>query len=398
MLVDMIINQFGNGQRPKYVAIFGVGQSGLLLKKYLQDSGLTVNFFCDNDSKKQGIMIEGSPCISFDELCQYKSDVVVLVSPYKSDEIMKELEKYEFPNVISSDILKLLRFVPNTKNENAFKNVPYIGHFYSLYPDIDKIMKKSEKVFNPNKQILDIDFHEDHQLSILNQMINLYSTLPKWEYISVELGSTPLRHRFGNTSLSAGDAIGLHCMLRILKPRKVIEVGSGYTSAVTLDTNEFYLDNKIELTFIEPYPTTLKSILKETDQINLIEKGLQEVPLEVFEKLEYGDILFIDSTHVSKIDSDVNYLFFEIFPRLKKGVYIHLHDIFYPFEYPKQWILDGVIWNELYLLRAFLQNNSNYSIVFFQNMMEQKYMEVFLEKWPLNVPVHGGSIWIMKNY
>ncbi len=135
-------------------------------------------------------------------------------------------------------------------------------------------------------------------------------------------------------------------MLRILSPKKFIEVGSGFTSAVTLDTNEFYLDNKIELTFIKPNANLLKSILKKTDNINLIEKGLQDVPLDVFEQLESGDVLFIDSTHVSKIGSDVNYLFFEILPRLKKGVYIHLHDIFYPFEYPKQWILDGM--NSIY--------------------------------------------------
>jgi predicted O-methyltransferase YrrM len=396
MLVDMIFKRFENGQKPKYVTIFGAGQNGLLLNKYLKNSDVTVNFFCDNNSKKHGTAINGVLCISFEELRLYKDDVVIFVSPYKSDEIVAELEKCGFPHIIASDFLKLLRFVPQTNNDNVYNLFPYIGHFYSLYPDIDEIIEKSETVFDPKREVKDIDFHEENQISILNQMIELYSSIPEWVDISIELGTTSLRHRYENPNLSAADAIGLHCMLRILKPKKMIEVGSGYTSAVTLDTNEFYLDNQIQLTFIEPYPNILKSILKETDKINLIEKGLQDVPLEVFEQLESGDVLFIDSTHVSKIDSDVNYLFFEILPRLKKGVYIHIHDIFYPFEYPKQWIIDGMIWNELYLLRAFLQNNASYSIVYFQNMMEQKYMNIFLGKWPLNVPIHGGSIWLEK--
>lgn len=113
--------------------------------------------------------------------------------------------------------------------------------------------------------------------------------------------------------------------------------------------------------------------------------------------MEEGDVLFIDSIHVSKVGSDVNYLFFEISPRLKKGVYIHLHDIFYPFEYPKEWIFSGKVWNELYLLRAFLQNNYNYKILFFQNIMEKRHKDKFMEKWPLNAPIHGGSIWLQKN-
>lgn len=119
--------------------------------------------------------------------------------------------------------------------------------------------------------------------------------------------------------------------------------------------------------------------------------------LEFFGQLEFGDILFIDSTHVSKAGSDVNYLLFEILPRLKSGVYIHFHDIFYPFEYPEEWVLHSdMIWNELYVLRAFLQNNQEYSIKFFQNFMEQEYGDLYLEHWPLKEKPHGGSLWIQK--
>lgn len=122
----------------------------------------------------------------------------------------------------------------------------------------------------------------------------------------------------------------------------------------------------------------------------------KEVDLSYFEQLEKGDILFIDSTHISKIGSDVNYLLFEILPRLKKGVYIHFHDIFYPFEYPYEWYKkDGWIWNELYMLRAFLMNNKNYRIIFFVDYLSKKYTAKMQECLNMNNPF-GGSLWIEK--
>lgn len=395
IFLDSILSQFDTEYKDNIV-VFGAGQNGIQLKKYLLDNQLNVNFFCDNDKTKHGKLIDGIPCISFVELCKYKENTLVIVSPIKSEEINKILKDNKFCYIPFDGFWKIAKFIPITNIPNAYNYFPQIGHFYSLYPNLDEIIGKSEILFNNNKKVLDIDLNEKEQLIFLHQMIDLYNSIPKWEDISVELGTTPLRYRLKNSALSAGDAIGLHCMLRLLKPKRMIEVGSGFSSAVTLDTNEFYLKNQVQLTFIEPYPKTLKAILKETDQVELIQNRLQDVSFKVFEKLESGDILFIDSTHVSKIDSDVNYLFFEILPRLKKGVYIHLHDIFYPFEYPKQWIVDGKVWNELYLLRAFLQNNSNFSIVFFHNMLEQKYSDIFMKNWPLKNDIHGGSIWLRK--
>lgn len=221
-------------------------------------------------------------------------------------------------------------------------------------------------------------------------MTALYENLPDWRL-------QKYRAQYGNTSLSAGDMIGLCTMLQILKPKKMIEVGSGWSSAVSLDTNEYILEKSISLSFIEPYPQLLYSVLREDDEIELMVQGLEDVDLNYFQMLNDGDILFIDSTHVSKMGSDVNYLFFEILPRLKKGVYVHLHDIFYPFEYPWKWIEEtGMVWNELYVLRAFLQNNSEWEIVFFQNMMEKIHEEIFREKWPVDMPIHGASFWMRK--
>lgn len=395
-LIDILFNEINSNNKYKKIVIFGAGENGLLLCRYLKSSNIHISFFCDNNTEKQGTLINEVPCISLEELTQYNEDVMVFISPDKSEEIFEQLKKNKFSSIIPSELVKILKAIPYSTNSNYLNQLPDFGHFYSLYPNIDEIMERKEKVFDEYKEVNDIDLNEKEQIEMLKKMSKLYSSLPQWPNITISPGISSLRYRIGNLSLSLGDAVGLHCMLRILQPKKMIEVGSGFTSAVTLDTNEFYLNNSIELTFIEPYPELLKSVVKNSDTINLIESGLQDVPLEVFEKLENGDILFIDSTHVSKINSDVNYLFFEILPRLKQGVYIHLHDIFYPFEYPQKWIEDGMIWNELYILRAFLQNNHDYEVVFFQNMMEKRHINIFLENWAYDSEVFGGSFWMKK--
>lgn len=187
-------------------------------------------------------------------------------------------------------------------------------------------------------------------------------------------------------------------MLRHLMPKKVIEIGSGFSSCATLDTNEMFFNGSLELTFIEPYPDLLMSLIKKEDtkNINVIPQRLQDVELSEFETLEANDILFIDSTHVSKINSDVNLIFFEILPVLSSGVYIHFHDIFFPFEYPKHWIYEGRAWNEIYMLRAFLQYNSNFSIVLMNTFMEHFHEPFFREEMPLCLKNRGGSIWVRK--
>ena len=122
---------------------------------------------------------------------------------------------------------------------------------------------------------------------------------------------------------------------------------------------------------IEPFPQLLESLITDDDRnrITILGDMLQDVPLQTFSSLSAGDFLVIDSTHVSKIDSDVNHIFFNILPSINSGVYIHFHDIYYPFEYPKEWIYQGRAWNELYILRAFLQYNPAFEIVFFNSML-----------------------------
>jgi hypothetical protein len=131
-----------------------------------------------------------------------------------------------------------------------------------------------------------------------------------------------------------------------------------------MDINERLFGNQIKITCIEPYPELLCSLFLERDRDTqvIIPQSLQDTDLGLFESLVGNDILFIDSTHVSKIDSEVNYLLFQILPTLSSNVCVHFHDIFYPFEYPKEWVYEGRSWNENYILRSFLQYNSSFRI------------------------------------
>jgi hypothetical protein len=187
-------------------------------------------------------------------------------------------------------------------------------------------------------------------------------------------------------------------MMLHVKPKRIIEIGSGYSSCVSLDTNELFFHDSISCIFIEPYPELLYSLLKRSDfeNIKIIAGNLQDIELHTFTQLSAGDILFIDSTHVSKVDSDVNYILFKILPVLQSGVYIHFHDIYFPFEYPKEWVYQGRAWNEAYLLRAFLQYNHDYEIVTFNSFLGCFHPETISRLMPLCAKNPGSSIWIRK--
>jgi predicted O-methyltransferase YrrM len=165
------------------------------------------------------------------------------------------------------------------------------------------------------------------------------------------------RYYIENDYLPLSDAFTLSGIIQKEKPRKIIEIGSGFSSAVMLDTLD-RINMSAELTFIEPYPDRLYSLLSGRDRSTstvLVQK-VQEVCLSVFDQLEAQDLLFIDSSHVAKVGSDVTFILLRILPRLKAGVLVHFHDIFYPFSYPVSWIRIGRAWNESLFLRACLNN------------------------------------------
>jgi hypothetical protein len=123
---------------------------------------------------------------------------------------------------------------------------------------------------------------------------------------------------------------------------------------------------------------------------------VQDIDLGLFESLEPGDLLFIDSSHVVKFGNDLHFLFFNVLPVLKKGVFVHFHDIFFPFEYPDAWLREGRYWNECYFLRAFLSGNRDWRIVFFNDFANREFGEFIESRMPLCRKNFGGSIYLQK--
>jgi|WetSurSiteA1Bulk_404760.scaffolds.fasta_scaffold00147_2 hypothetical protein len=270
------------------------------------------------------------------------------------------------------------------------------GHYYSPLPDIEAIKLEEAKIFHTYPDSLPgVDLNVERQLHLFNEFKKIYKEQPFHDDKQENL-----RFYFNNDAYPHGDGILLYCFIRYLKPKKIIDIGSGYSSCVILDTNELYFNNAINCTFIDPYPERLLAFIKERDRqkIEIIPKKLQEIDIDFFSQLSSDDLLVIDSTHVSKVNSDVNYLFFHILPLLKRGIYIHFHDIFYPFEYPKEWIYQGFAWNESYMLRAFLQYNTAFRIQFFSSYMFHFYRKEYVEEMPRCTEKIGGSIYIRKDF
>jgi len=267
------------------------------------------------------------------------------------------------------------------------------GHFYSPIPDPNEIRGRQERIFSVPPELPGIDLNAKGQLDLLKELVAFYGEMP-----FTEEKKQGLRYYFNNVAFCHTDAVVLYSVLRWLKPKRLIEVGSGFSSAVTLDTDELFLSGSLDITFIEPFPQTLNVLLTEKDRqrATLINKPLQDVGVGLFRELRAGDILFIDSTHVAKTGSDVNCIFFELLPALEPGVWIHFHDIMYPFEYPKEWVYEGRAWNETYMLRAFLQYNDDYRIRLFNTYLHAFHGDVFEKKMPVCLKNTGGSIWIEK--
>jgi hypothetical protein len=289
----------------------------------------------------------------------------------ESDAIRHEIE----------DLKRLQGFVPP-------------GHFYSPIPDLDELLNvDGEFIGGTSKKTPGIELNDHEQLELLKRFSDFYREMP----FQAEK-QEGMRYYFENPAYSYSDAILLHCMIRHLKPNRIIEVGSGFSSCMILDTNDLFFDSSISTTFIEPYPELLMSLLGDPDQdrVNIIPSRLQDVDLSKFDELEENDILFIDSTHVSKINSDVNRIFFDVLPRLSSGVHIHFHDIFFPFEYPKEWLLEGRAWNEAYMLKAFLQFNHAFRPVLMNTYMTNFHESFFEENMPLCLKNTGASIWLKR--
>jgi hypothetical protein len=268
------------------------------------------------------------------------------------------------------------------------------GHFYSPLPSLDEVRRDAGRLFGPPPETLPgIELNEAAQLGLLQEIKRYYGDLPFPSENSAER-----RYFYENLTYSYSDAIFLYGMIRHAAPRRIGEVGSGHSSCVMVDTAELFLSGHVDFTFIEPYPDRPLSLLRPEDlrRVKILAQRVQDVALEPFLALERNDILFIDSSHVMKIGSDVHHLLTEILPRLRPGVYVHIHDVMYPFEYPEEWITEGRAWNEAYALRVFLTFNDVFEIVLFNTYLERFHRDIFERDMPLCLKNEGGSIWLRR--
>jgi hypothetical protein len=284
------------------------------------------------------------------------------------------------------------RFNPYISNQ--FLHFAPPGHYYSPIPDLEFIDRHRNRLFDRQvRSVPGIDLRTEQQLALLEEFAHYYADLPfKAEQ------SPDRRYYFENDFFKHGDAIALYSMLRHLRPRRVIEAGSGFSSAVMLDTNDLFLSGAVAFTFIEPASARLMSLLTDEDKkrCEIITSPIQDVPLELFALLEPNDVLFIDSSHVASIGSDVVHLLTHVLPALEKGVVVHFHDVFWPFEYPEEWIRQGRAWNEVYMLKAFLQFNASFEILLFNSYLAVHYRNELERRAPLAMKTPACSIWIRK--
>lgn len=274
------------------------------------------------------------------------------------------------------------------------------GHFHSPIPTkrhVDAGLAGADPA--SVERIPGIDLREDEQLRLFRQTAEWFSD------ISFASKPTPQRRYYlDNVYFSYADAFSLYGMLRTFTPNQIIEIGSGFSSAAMLDISD-QLAISPSFIFVDPHPTRFLSLIRPEDKATatIHSCGAQSLGPGLFARLQANDFLFIDSSHIAKIGSDVNFLILDILPCLNAGVVIHFHDIPWPFEYPRRWYQDGRCWNEAYILRAFLQFNDAFEILMFNSFLSQRYASSlrrccpFFFSRPSNpLNLAASSLWLRK--
>jgi hypothetical protein len=269
-------------------------------------------------------------------------------------------------------------------------------HYYNPIPNLNAL--KNDPWLNPTK-LVGIDIREEDQVKLLTQFASKFKS--EYSAFPQKKQSIPYKYYLRNGAFQFVDACILYCMIRQFKPRKIFEIGSGWStflSAEALLRNKEETGSLGELVAFEPYPNdTLKAGFPGLSK--LIISKVEDINLAKFEELGENDILFIDSSHVLKIGGDVKFLYLEVLPRIQRKVLVHCHDIFLPADYPQSWVVkDHKFWTEQYLLQAFLIFNTSFEVLWAGNYMRLKHPELLKKAFnsfdPTDVLV--GSFWMRR--
>jgi hypothetical protein len=247
-------------------------------------------------------------------------------------------------------------------------------HYYEPIPDFRAITTEQ---ITRRREFPTIEFNWDDQLALLNEL-SIYRD---------ELST--LKFNFDNGYFSGFDAAVYYALIRQLKPQRIIEIGGGYSTQ--LASKALAANECGNLICIEPYPERLNGA---GPTVELIQKRVEEIDVDFFSCLAANDILFIDSSHAVKFGGDVCYEFLEILPRLASGVWVHVHDIFFPHDYPAEWLIERrMALNEQYLLEAFLSFNKQFQVTLANYWLCLDHVNEATRLWP---NTGASSLWMKR--
>ncbi|MBN1530847.1 MAG: class I SAM-dependent methyltransferase [Thermoleophilaceae bacterium] len=272
-----------------------------------------------------------------------------------------------------------------------------LGHHYSPLPDNRELAAEPRRsqVWPPTpRETPGIAWRPEEQRRLA---LDVFAAQERLRLARDETAD-PTEYWSENAQYPALDAWVLEAFLRHLRPARMVEIGSGYSSLVTARVNRELLGGSMRFTCIEPHPPGfLTGSVPGVSDLRV--EAVQDTPLELFGELGPGDILFIDTAHTVKTGGDVAWIFGEVVPRLRSGVVVHIHDAFIPGDYPQPWVLDGWGWNEIYLLRAFLAFNSEFEVLFGVQWMLQNELAAMETAFPGVADPgerQGSALWFQR--
>lgn len=266
---------------------------------------------------------------------------------------------------------------------------PIRNHYYEPQFDYRKIDFDS----SVERNLPGINWNISGQLEFLDRLV----FAEELENIPL-LKTVPAEFHFNNGSFESGDAEYWYQLIRAVKPRRIFEIGSGNSTLMAVkaiaENSAEDSDYSCEHVCIEPYEMPWLEGLK----LSVIREKVEEVEIAFFERLQEDDILFIDSSHIIRPHGDVLFEYLEVLPALKPGVIVHIHDIFSPRNYPNPWVEGEIrLWNEQYLLEAFLSHNTSWSVIGAVNYLHHNHSEKLCEVAPYIKPEREpGSFYIRK--
>jgi hypothetical protein len=259
-------------------------------------------------------------------------------------------------------------------------------HFYYPIPDTRELEIKDL----PISELPGINMRPEFQLKLMKETFSRFSE----DYKKFLVEPTNSNHFYlDNDAFTGIDPFIYYCMIRHFQPSTIIEVGSGHSTL--LGAQACHITPSTRYISIDPWPREF--ISKGVPGVELLCQRVEDLDVEFFQQLKPNDILFIDSSHTIRTSGDVSFLVLEVIPRLASGVVIHFHDIFLPYDYPKEWLIEQQrFWTEQYLLQAYLSENDHVEVLFASQFVTTKYPREVWQAFPNALSIGGASFWMRK--